>query len=77
MNERYQVKKEKPRAYRKMVETLFTDSPAIGLSDLAAWTPSFASDVLEQFASRRDLPTKRVAVPAREGMGNVIQFRPR
>lgn len=77
MNERYQIKREKPRAYRKMAEVLYGDKPADGLAQLAAWTPSFADDVLAGFAGKWELPNKRAAVPARRDLAPVVPIRSR
>jgi Zn-dependent peptidase ImmA (M78 family) len=75
MNERYQVKREKPRGYRKMAEVLYGDSPVEGVATLSTWTPSFAADVLEGFAGRRDLPPKRAALPPRGDLATVVPIR--
>lgn len=76
MSERYQIPREKPRLYRKMAEVLFGESPARGLSTLGGWTEEFTQDVLEQFASKSELPARRVWVSqqAREP-SNVVEFR--
>ena len=77
MSERYQLNREKPRIYRKMSEVLFGESPASGLSDLCSWTEEFAQDVLEQYASKSELPSRRVLVNRRgeRNESNVIEFR--
>ncbi len=73
MNERFQVGREKPRAYRRMAEVLFGETPATGLSELCGWTEEFARDVLDQFATRGELPSRRVLVGRQSA--NVIQLR--
>ena len=45
-----------------MAEVLFGESPALGLGALGGWTEEFAKDVLEQFASKSELPARRVWV---------------
>jgi Zn-dependent peptidase ImmA (M78 family) len=76
MSERYQILREKPRLYRKMAEVLFGESPARGLSELGAWTEEFAQDVLEQFASKSELPTRRVWISQQaRDRSNVVEFR--
>lgn len=75
MNERYQIRREKPRAYRKMAEVLFGDSTEDGLSQLAKWTPSFAADVLEGFAAPWELPNKRMSVLPRGTLADVVPLR--
>lgn len=73
MNERNQIRREKPRVYRKMAEVLFGESPATGLARLAAWTPEFAQDVLDQFAGAGDTQQKRLF--ATKSPDNVISVR--
>jgi Zn-dependent peptidase ImmA (M78 family)/DNA-binding XRE family transcriptional regulator len=77
MNERYQIAREKPRIYRKMAELLYGESPAVGLSALGRWTEEFGQDVLEQYASKTELPSRRVFVKARpsDDSSNVVEFR--
>lgn len=76
MSERYQVPREKPRLYRRMAEVLFGDSPAAGLSALASWTEEFAQDVLEQFATKSELPSRRIWLSRHEqDHSNVVEFR--
>jgi len=76
MSERYQVSREKPRIYRKMAEVLFGESPALGLGALGGWTEEFAKDVLEQFASKSELPARRVWVSRQtQDRTNVVEFR--
>jgi Zn-dependent peptidase ImmA (M78 family)/transcriptional regulator with XRE-family HTH domain len=78
MNERYHVKREKPRAYRKTAEVLFGAVPAQGLAAAAAWTPDYADEVLAQFAGHHELPARRTATPTRvRGGGDVIDMRTR
>lgn len=76
MNERYAVAREKPRAFRKMAEVLYGPSPAEGLASVTSWTLPFAQDVLERFASRSDLPSRR-SFAATPPAGNVIPLRRR
>lgn len=75
MNERSQVKREKPRAYRKMAEVLFGATPAAGLAGLAAWTQEYAQDVLDQFAAQHELPTRRATVSSQTGLADVVPLR--
>jgi hypothetical protein len=76
MSEQYQIPREKPRIYRKMAEVLFGEPAATGLSALGAWTEEFAQDVLAQFASKSELPTRRVWVSHQaQKPTNVIEFR--
>jgi len=77
MSERYQIPREKPRVYRKMAEVLFGESAAAGLSSLGDWTEEFAQDVLTQFASKGELPARRVWVSHQtQQQSNVVEFRP-
>jgi Zn-dependent peptidase ImmA (M78 family)/transcriptional regulator with XRE-family HTH domain len=75
MNERNQIRKEKPRVYRKMAEVIFGPSPASGLADLALWTPEFAEDVLDQFAVAGETPPRRVF--STKPADNVVPLRSR
>lgn len=77
ISERYQIPREKPRIYRKMAEILFGDSPAAGLAALGSWTEEFAQDVLEQFASKNERPSRRIFVGHRavSDRSNVIDFQ--
>jgi Zn-dependent peptidase ImmA (M78 family) len=76
MNERFQLRREKPRAYRKMAEVLFGDGSVKGLSELAAWTPEFAEDVLDRYATVSELPSRRRPVVAPiSGLAEVIPMR--
>jgi Zn-dependent peptidase ImmA (M78 family)/transcriptional regulator with XRE-family HTH domain len=76
ISERYQVPREKPRIYRKMAEVLFGESPAPGLSALGGWTEEFAQDVLAQFASKSEMPARRVWISQQEARSNVVELRP-
>ena len=76
MRERYQIPREKPRAYRKMTEVLF-DEPIEGLSALAGWTPSFTADVLEGFAASWELPRKQTVLTTSERLAEVVPLAPR
>jgi hypothetical protein len=77
MNERYQIRREKPRSYRKMAEVLWADDLAAGLARLAAWTEEFAQDVLDQFASKTELPRGRVPIPPLGRLAPVVPLRRR
>ena len=79
MSERYQITREKPRMYRKMAEVLYGDLPAPGLSALCAWTEEFAMDVLEQYASKSEIPSRRVLVSQRtsQDRSNVVELHGR
>lgn len=75
MNERYEITREKPRAFRKTAEVVFADSTVDGLAALARWTPTFSTDVLAQFASRNDLNAQRIALRSHDQTANVIPIR--
>jgi len=76
MNERFQIRREKPRAYRKMAEVIFGENPANGLSAFASWTPEFAADVLDQFATQAELPSRRRPIVRKAGdLAEVVPIR--
>jgi Zn-dependent peptidase ImmA (M78 family) len=75
MNERHQIRREKPRGYRKMAEVLFGEQPAAGLAAMAAWTEDFAHDVLDQFATKGELPRSRTPLPASGHLAEVVYLR--
>lgn len=74
MNERYRLDREKPRAYRKMAEVLYGESPAEGLQAANSWAGEFTQEVLAQYATSVELPARRQLIRDTEApsVGNVI-----
>lgn len=58
LRERITMPPVKPRGFRKMAETLFGPSPAVGLKEQASWTLPFTESVLAQHAAVSDLPVR-------------------
>lgn len=58
LRERAGLAPVKPRAFRKMAETLYGPDPAPGLAGDAGWTVEYAVDVLNRHATIAELPRR-------------------
>jgi Zn-dependent peptidase ImmA (M78 family)/transcriptional regulator with XRE-family HTH domain len=77
LRERAEQAPIKPRAFHKMAEILYGQTPATGLARDAHWTVGFAEQVLARHATAAELPSRRFLSPTPATVTPLYQHRPR